>query len=332
MNALKQALEKNENATVDVVMADKFSGNLKNVNLVILHQLPTLGNIGEKLIAETVKQNIPILLITGTLTNYAELTQTKLQFNIKQTRDNTNDASPKLNTEFNLFTLSDEIKQRINKFPPIQSPYGTYKNFTGQLILLKQKIGSVETEQPLFAFSENGNERNGIICGEGIWRWRMTDYAINGNSNAFDELIQKTAQLLSSKIDKSKFKIYCEKKYLENDEINFSAELYNDNYEAINEPELSMTITDDKGKAYPYVFSKNNNGYKLNAGNFSPGLYSYNSKTKLGNKEYVVKGTFLVEAVQLEATNTTANHQLLKNLSVATNGAFFQKNNTEKLI
>jgi len=123
------------------------------------------------------------------------------------------------------------------------APFGDIKKEAGGSSLLVQKIGSVETAQPLLFLGESGETRTAILCGEGLWRWRLNNYQLNGNFNGFNEIVSKVIQFLSTRENKSHFKIICRNSFPENDPVVIDAEVYNDNFELINTPDISISIT-----------------------------------------------------------------------------------------
>jgi hypothetical protein len=221
---------------------------------------------------------------------------------------------------FPLFTLSNEAKKQINQFPPLESAFGSFKLKENGYTLLNQKIGAVATENPLLVFFQKDNQKSAVLCGEGIWRWKMIEFAKTNNNVAFNELINKTVQFLAVKADKSKFRIISKNSFNENEEIFFNAELYNDSYELFNEPEITIELKNEDGKKYNFVFNKTAKNYFLNAGMLPVGSYEYVATVKLGDKTFTEKGQFQANALLLEANSTVANHQLLQNLSEKLNG------------
>ena len=154
--------------------------------------------------------------------------------------------------------------------PPVVGPFGNYDLKTNGYVLLNQKIGNVETEDPLMVFFQGDNKKSAVLVAEGIWKWRMQDYLKNKNHEAFDEFINKTVQFLSVKADKSKFRIFTEKHYFENEEIQFDAELYNDSYELVNDPEITIELFEESGAKYDFVFNRTSASYILNFLFFNP--------------------------------------------------------------
>jgi hypothetical protein len=179
----------------------------------------------------------------------------------------------------------------------------------------------------------------GMICGEGLWRWRTYNYLQHQNFDAFNELITRFVQYLSVKDDKKQFRVVLEKNnaagggqvFSENQPIVFDAELYNETYELINTPDVTLTIRNAAGKEFPYIFNKTQNAYMLNAGYFASGNYSYSASVKYNNKNLTESGNFTISPVQLEAIQTRADHQLLNLLSSKTGGILFYPNQLDEL-
>jgi hypothetical protein len=102
--------------------------------------------------------------------------------------------------------------------------------------------------------------------------------------------------------------------------VEFDAELYNEIYELINEPEVSLTIVNEEKNKFPYTFTRTARAYKLNAGTFPPGEYKYEASVKSGDKIYRQSGEFSVRALQIESLNTVADHSMLHQLAKKQDG------------
>ena len=115
------------------------------------------------------------------------------------------------NPEFSLFTMNNSDLSVFKEFPPLQCPFGLYQVSPMAEVLFTQKMGSVATKSPLVMFSHTADRKIGIIAGENIWRWRISDFIQQSNHEAFDLWIDKMAQYLSTKEDKSFFRVHIEK-------------------------------------------------------------------------------------------------------------------------
>ncbi|MBL4593637.1 MAG: hypothetical protein JKX68_07475 [Flavobacteriales bacterium] len=320
IKALKLSIESNENYKVTSQLISDFDGKTEPYSLVIIHQLP---NSTPENIKTLSRSNVSILYVLGNQTSIHKFNDYNIGLNISKSSNSFNEILPTVAVNFPLFTLSENTIKSINDMPPVTGPFGSYQLNTNGYVLLTQKIGSVETEIPLLVFFQSNGKKSAVLSAEGIWKWRMQDFLKNKNHRAFDELINKTVQFLSVKEDKSKLRIFTQNNYFENEEIQFNAELYNDSYELVNDPEIKIDLFEEGGDQYNFVFNRTSTSYILNAGILPAGFYNYKAKVKLGTKDYVETGKFQIKRLLLEANNTIANHQLLQNIAQKFGGKLF---------
>ena len=333
LTAYKQAIESNENYQVVLKFIDDFTPqNLTDYNLAILHQLPGLRGEGNGIIKLLKDKKIPLLYILGSQTGMKVLSATEPSLSISSNQNSTNDVLLIPNPTFSIFTLSEDELSVLKKFPPLQSPYGRYDLRGESSVLFKQQIGYVKTDFPLIFFSKNAESKVGFICGEGFWKWRLYDAELS-KQQVSQNLVSKIVQYLASKEDKSLFRISnIKKRFDENEPVQFDAEVYNESYELINAQEVQMAIKNSQGKTFNYTFSKTEKSYTLNAGLMPVGNYTYEATVNIGNKTEHLKGTYTVLPLQVEFLQTVADHQLLNQLSVQSEGKLFYPTQADKLI
>jgi len=244
---------------------------------------------------------------------------------------NVTDASPAINKNFSLFTVDDDLVALLTKLPPLTATFGDYSATNSAEILFRQRIGTVETEQPLLAFNELNGMKMAVLVGEGIWRWRLIDHAENGDNDIFDALMGKIIQYMASRDDKRLFRVYAKDRYNEDQNVMIEAEFYNKSLEAITDPEVTIVLKNKEGAEYPYTFSKGRNNYMLDAGRLPVGEYNYTASTSLGGESYTATGDFVITALLMEAVNTTADHQLLYSISENSGGQMVYPREVDKL-
>ncbi len=332
VGAIKQSLENNENYEVKSYGINEFDGNVEQFNLVILHQLPSLEHTLPGLMEKLDEHNIPRLFITGSQTNISVFNNLPTGINIKPRSGQFNEALPHTNHNFALFSISREAKDLFGQLPPLYPHFASYETDGSVRTFLYQKIGNVVTEEPLIAFSDHDDTKTGIITGEGIWRWRLHNYLHRQNHIVFDEIISKTIQYLSILEDKSQLRIFSENIFYENEPVKFSAEVYNQSFELINEPELHLTIYNKEGVDYPFVFSRTSNAYVLDAGTFPPGDYTYDADVTVGDDRFKHHGEFSVAPLNIEKLQTIADHQLMHTLAAENDGKLFYSGQWSELI
>ena len=317
LTALKQSISKNKNYETETEYINSPSLDVKKYDFVILHQLPSRKNNAVSVVKTLEDRKIPHLYIVGTQSNFQLLSLNQSLVSISADPRNTNDVQASFAPDFSLFTIDETLKKELPNFAPLLTPFGDFKAGPNSTVLLYQRIGKIDTKYPLLVLGEENNVKKGVLCAEGIWKWRLYDFLQHENHDLFEELMNKTFQYLTLKEDKRKFRISLNKNiFNENEEIYFDAELYNESYELINEPDVTLKITNESGKDFPFTFNRNNSrSYSLNASYFPVGNYTFRGSVMSNGQALAYDGQFSVQPVQLELYETTANHGLLRMLS-----------------
>lgn len=313
--AIRSALEQNEPYSLEWSTLNQFSMPDKTPDLLILHQLPSSDPRSLQIVTAMAEKEVPMLIVVGSQTDLLSLNELKPGIEIFSDNRTFENVYPSYNDAFSLFQLPDALLQQAEQLPPLFCPFGSYQLINSSQVLFHQKIGKVVTENPLVAFMSTASGKTAVICGEGIWRWRISSYRMNESHQQFNELIGKMVQYLVLKADKSRFHVYSDNVFFTNEDVVFRAELYNKNYELINDPEVNIMITDQEGNQYPYIFSKQNERYYLSAGNFPPGTYSYLAGVEHGGEAFTEKGTFVISRQMIEDNRLQANHSLLNRIA-----------------
>lgn len=322
VSAIRQALSGNKNYEVTVAFITEFKQNVADFDFAILHQLPSRNNDATGLLNTLQTRRIPSLFITGMQTNFARLNQVQSLVAIRTDGRNTNEVQGRIANEFSLFTYDERLSRELPAFAPVIAPFGEFTVSPGAQTLLYQRIGKVDTRYPLLVLGEQGGVRMGVFCGEGLWKWRLFDYLQNENHELFDGLLGKVVQYIGIKEDKRKFRVNLPKTiFAENEPIVFDAELYNDNYELINDPDAALVITNSRGQEFPYTFNKSGKAYSLNPGIFPVGDYTFLAAVTFSGQKLTYNGRFSVQPIQLELYETTADHGLLRLMSEKFGGA-----------
>ena len=332
ISAIKTTLEKAKNYEVETDFAKAPTKNLNNFDFVILHQLPSRTNSANSILTTLDKNKTPRLYIGGMQTNYNALNDLQPFLKTKTDSKSKNDVQAIVASNFNLFTISDEVRNGLPKFVPLISPFGDFEEIGNGQTLLYQKISKVETKFPLLTLGESNGTRIGVMNAEGIYKWRLFDFLQHQNHDIFEEILSKTVQYLSLKEDKRKFRISQSKSiFNENEPIIFDAELYNENFELINQPDATLNINSSDGKSYPFTFNKTGRTYSQNVGIFPVGNYSYTGTVMSAGQKLDYKGQFSIQPVQLEGFESTADHGLLKLLAENTGGNLLYANQLTEL-
>ncbi len=318
--ALKLSIENNDNYQVTTALINDLPQDISKFNLAILHSIPSDNSAGQKLLSDLDAAGIPIWYITGVQSKYTLFNSRKTGITIEMNGNRPNDCQPVIVRDFPLFAYSEKTLSWFQQLPAVQVPFAGFEANNSVSVLLKQKIGALNTDYPLLSFSDQNGRKSAMFTGEGIWRWRLADFSDNGNHDAFNEFIGKIIQYLSLVEEKSFFRVTAPNSVPENDRASFDAEVYNKSFELVQNTDVFLDITDEQGRKYNNTFSKTTRAYHLDAPLLPPGEYTWEARTKIGTENYSKKGKFVVTPLLAEKVVTTANHRLLFNLSAAHNG------------
>ncbi|MBI9066922.1 MAG: hypothetical protein JEZ09_06495 [Salinivirgaceae bacterium] len=304
----------------------EFNENLKEYALVILYQLPSNSNSLTGIYSKIIDQEMPVWYIIGQKTSIRALNNLKTSIKIKQTKEMHFDAQGYLNPNFSLFSIDNE---NLSDFPPLNLPYGDYSEEPKSKVLFYQKVGGVNSNLPLWYFTDNGNQRQAFLLGEGIWRWRINEYLKTSSQLFVDELVMKTIQYLSVNKKSDQLIVDLPKVHQSGKQLIIKSKVYNDSYELSTKDDLFFEITDENGNVFPYVFEKTEDSYYLNTGIKQEGSYTYKANTNIGDKELTKTGKFIVMKSSLENNQMQANHNLLYKMSIQSNGNLYYEHEAQ---
>ncbi len=334
ITAIKATLESNRNYEVKTVQVQQLQlSMLASCSLVILYQLPTNGSLlPSSLLEHLSKSKVPLWYFLGAQSDVAAFNRLQNILQISSSRQDLQDVFAVAKTDFSAFTLSDSTRNQLNIFPPLLASSGNYTAASSQTVLLNQRIGSVATTYPLLAFGEANGTRIAVMAAEGIWKWRLSDFSSRGNYNALEELLGQSVQYLTTKGDRSRFRVYPSKNVFdESDDVLLNGELYNESLELVNTPELKIDLKGKLGKIFSFMFTRNGKGYQLNAGILPADEYTYLATTKLADKDFTVNGELIVKPINSETRQSAADHRLLFTLAKQSGGQMVMPSQTNQL-
>ncbi|MDX9882582.1 MAG: hypothetical protein RBS73_10990 [Prolixibacteraceae bacterium] len=331
IGTMKETLEGFSNFDLTLANGNTFPGNPEEFDLFVLYQLPSSANFNAQALQSIINSKKPLLFVVGAATNLPYLNN--LQMGIRSMPANgLNECQISINRDFPLFRFENGYAENLEMFPPVYVPYTEFRTEGNFQALAYQKIKGIITIHPLVVLGSHNERKIGYILGEGIWRWRMYDYHMDRQHKTIDEFLCKIFNYLVLKENDENFKLVYSTVYSENEDIAIGAELYNDSYEAVNSPDVSLVLQKDSATEFHYIFDKTGNRYSLNIGKPGPGIYRMEANVSLGNRQFSKNGSFRVIRVNYEDQQTVANHQFLYQLAHESGGQFFQPEQYDKLL
>jgi hypothetical protein len=311
---------KNENdlsllSESDVIFLVGFPGTNSNPDFI-----KKVGNIIEK-------EEKGIFLLTSSITDYSRINDLKIPFKLENISDDFYEVLVKINRSSSSFIGNSEgIINSWNNLPPINvTKTKILPNITSE-ILITDNSGSI----PIIFSNNIGTRKSIVLNGANIWRWiiRSTpDY------QPFDNLILNSIKWLSIVGEKQFFNVTVSKRnYRLGEKIIFSANLYDETFEPINNQEIALSLS-SVNKKYEYIFSPISDGiYEAEALLDEPGQYNYTAQLVNNPRQLKpVSGSINIEPIELELVKRKLNSKFLEAISVATGGKFSKIDETDYL-
>ncbi|MCX6215160.1 VWA domain-containing protein [Spirosoma sp.] len=338
IKALRSILEKNQNYELDIRIltgtpAEATPPADKTYDLIIFHQIPDNGSVGTALLQKYLAKNTPVLFVLGNQSSMGPFNTSNPVMQINAQPNQSDKVTGFFNPEFKQLNLDPARLDILAKLPPLLVPYGEFRLQAGSEIVLWQQVGSVRTTKPLLALNVTSPRKTAVLAGEGLWAWRLEEFALTDKQEVVDELIQKVIQLISVKEDRRKLRVYpIRSEFVAGEKVIFETELYNDIYERLFDKPVHLDITDEKGLTRSYNYTPTEANSRFEISRLPEGAYSFKASVTVNNKAEQSTGQFVVRDLQLEAINTTADHGLLRQLSQQTGGQFYNASQTDALV
>jgi hypothetical protein len=293
--------------------------------LVIFHQAFDQEMKTSALFSQFSKGKSSLLLIIGNKTNLRLLQANGIPLNFP-TPGQKDDATPVINPGFRDFDFSENSNAIFSRYPPIQVPFGKFSFPPSAQVLLNQRIGSVATDRPMLLSWEDNGHKIAAFIGDGLWKWRLDEFATSEKTEIFDETFSKLIQYLSTVEDKRKFRFFpVQNEFSNSTPAIFEGQVYNDLYEKIYGNKIDLKVTDEKGKILNYNYTISPGGERYRIGGLTEGAYRFTATTEINSKRETVSGQFLVTEQNIEHLNVVADFGLLKKLSQSSGAKFYRQ-------
>lgn len=222
-----------------------------------------------------------------------------------------NAQSPQFNDNHPLHSILSQGIAAIEQWPPLQSGAKTQM---GNPIIMQH-------DQPIWYIQDT--EQQLVTNGIGLWKWRMHNFKVWQNFDAFNQLVFQSLDLLTLKQQKNPLVLKGLKgAYYANEAIQVSAYTINKLGQQDNTYELKAKLYHEDQEIMevnPILYS---NYYKIPISKLGNGNYKLKVSANIDGKLHTVEQLFEVLAIDLESLQTNAIWSDLIQLSLATNGRF----------
>lgn len=336
IKALRAVVEKNANYEFKVHIPgvkEALPEELlpENIDLAIFQQALDYGGKTMPLFQKIAESNSGIFVMLGSRSNIRQLSANGIQLSFENPGQ-WDAITPILNPGFKDFGFSDNINNIFSRYPPINVPFGKFSYPADASIMLYQRIGRVNTERPLLYTTLNESQKMAVILGDGIWRWRLDEFAETQKTDGFDEVFSKLIQYLCTREDKRKFRCFpSQNEFTTSEAVVFESQVYNELFEQIYGQKIEIELINETGETYQHNYVTSPGGSRYRIGGLQEGVYKYNASTELDGSEVKIYGEFLVVEQNIESQNLTADFNLLRKWSANTGGKFYRVQDLDQL-
>lgn len=283
------------------------------------------------------EKNIPYFFVLSGSTDFAKLNQIKkdLPFVPNNVRSNFLEVQPNVS--------SDQLKNPLlqnkssdpvaawNNLPPVSQPFFDFTPKPESEVVAKIKMNNIPTNRPLILSRRLGNQRSIAVLAKDIWKWKLQT-ALK-DQDVFDRFILNSVRWLNSPDDKKRVQIKTVKKLFSlGEEVEFTAQIYDDAFNPVSDAEVKVKVKNDKDKFELNLNSLGNGLYEGVLQANKPGNYSFMGEAKLNNKLLGNdNGLFNIGEIDIEMMNPGMDYEFLNTLANVSGGKYFEPDQYKSL-
>ena len=323
IGALKKAIETNEQRVVIVQKSDEKRSTWDDIDLFILYQ-PTKSF---KEIYEYINQKkINFFTVVGPKTDINFLNKTQESYSM-QAFNYAEETFPDLNAGFSIFDISDFS---LDNFPPLEGTMGDVSFKKSGETLMNRKVKGIRLNNPLLQFFEEENQREAVLFGENIWKWRMQNYRNEKNFKNFDEFVGKLVRYLATSKPKSRFSVDYSTVYEGTNNAKIKASYFDKAYEFDGDAKIEIQLMQiESGIESTYSMLLKNGYFEADLANLAPGSYSFTAAVL--NENLSESGKFTILDFDVEQQFLSSNYKKLERLAQFTSAKSYFPNQIASL-
>lgn len=347
VSAISKALAADKNIQVKKLIqisGNKFWNDAKqniidSVDVLFMLDFPsssTPQSLIEKISSLITTQNKPyFFLLSGNVSlNRLSSLEKVLPFAYSKAGNDFIQVQPEIITESfsNNFSTSSNQKEIWNNLPPVSQFATEFSAKPGSNVLVKSKVRNISIGNPLIISSSLGKQRSLAILGSDIWRWQLQ--TAEKNPEFFDNFINDIVKWLSISSQQKQFSVTTDKKiYSPDEQINFSAQLYDQTFSPIDTTKIDLQIF-HSGKKFDLALKPIGNGiYTSEFTANEAGDYTFEAAAQLNNNRLKSNvGRFSVDETKIEFLDTRMRDGFLKSLAKSANGEYYTIENFSAMI
>ena len=311
---------------------------LDSADIIYLIEFPTSTTSEDfvtRLSNKLENRNTPFFLLLSGEVNLKKLNRigSLLPFTVQMIDKNYLQVQPDIQlSELTNPVIQNNLINDWNNLPPISQPIVSLTLKPESKLLAKVKINNQPRNNPLIVSRSFGSKRSLAVIGKEIWKWKLQ--TATKDLTLFDNFIFSSARWLNAPDDQKKVRIKTSKKiYSSNELVEFSAQVYDESFNPVNDAELNLKIISGDFKEELNLTSVGGGLYEGSFSSTKNGDYVFNGTASIDGKSLGEdKGSFNVGDVEIEMIDSRMNYDFLNLLSTQTSGKYFDPDQYEILL
>ncbi|WP_418501467.1 VWA domain-containing protein [Flagellimonas sp.] len=323
IGALKKSIEANEQRSVSITKPTGTTQELEEADILILYQ----PNRNFRQVYEFLQNSkANYFTITGSKTDWNFLNGAQQSFSVENSQSE--EILPILNNAFGVFGLGDF---NVDDFPPLVGNLGDIELKKSGETIMYQQIRGVHLDKPLFSILTEGKQREAVLFGENMWRWRAQTYRNDQSFQKFDDFMGTLMVYLTSNDQRSRLDVDYALVFENASMAKIRASYFDEGYQFDPNARISIQIVGtDNGFNRESPMLLKSTYYEVDLGDLASGEYRFTVSVEGENHKR--SGSFRILDFDPEKQLTSADHKKLGRLAEKTNGKLYYTDNVEALV
>lgn len=315
IGTLQKAIESNEQRSVRILTPEAPLAEFEAADIFLLYQPGTaFGRVYDHI----KKSKAGYFTITGSQTNWDFLNNVQNSFQ-NETMGQEEEILPVLNQAFSIFDIS---ALDFKGYPPLVGELGEILITKAHETLIGQRIKGVDMQEPLLAIINASGQKEAVLFGENLWRWRMQNFRDLGNFDSFDNLFGQIFLFLDDQKANERFSIDYKPIFQGSREAKVRANYFDETFAFETDASLMLKVRGkDNGISREVPMLLGGNYYEADLSDLPAGDYTFTAGVE--GVDFSREGAFTILDFEVEKQLTATDYPKLGRLAQKTGGALF---------